>query len=180
MMYPNDSQIDERLTKLLSHTAPDYTLLHYTASPTHDHMRLIVCAANDNQRLTFVVNMWSGYATQEGFIGVFSDAPNDAHAQTDYEFGIARPVQMLMRVHPNAHIQFVDNEEDGDDALFGYVAYDDNYKPLAWAPVPLDDDDDEGPVVDAPARVTHTIPEGLDDQMEYIRGVDGNDPDNIA
>lgn len=171
MRYVTDDQITERLTRLLSHTAPEYNLLHYTASPTHDHMGLVVCAANDNQRLTFIVKMWTAYSTQEGFIGIFPDAPNDAHCQYGEQFGIDRRVQMLMRVHPNAHIQHVDD----DDALFGYVAYDDEYRALAWAPLPLDDD----AMPDEPAHITHTMPD-LDDEMEYIRGVEGDDPDNIV
>lgn len=179
MRYVTDEQITERLTRLLSHTAPGFNLLHYTVSPMHDHMRLVVCAANGIHRLSFSVKMWTRYSTQEGFLGIFPDAPNDAHCQFNYQFGIDRRVQMLMRVHPNAHIQLIDNEEDGDDALFGYVAYDDNYRPLAWAPVPIEDGDEDETMPDETAHITHTLPD-LDADMEHIKGVEGDDPDNIV
>lgn len=172
MRYATEQQIHDNLTVLLSRIAPGFTLMHFRAEPNHNEMEVTVCAKQGLNRLMFrsIAFPTLCVAGQFQYIGVSTDC--------DHRTGINRRVQMLMRVHPNAHIRHADNGRDDDEALFGFVAYDDNFVPLAWAPLPLDDDgmamDDE------PARITHTMPAGLDDEMEYIKGVEGEDPDNIV
>lgn len=172
MRYATEEQTHTNVTDLLARIAPGFTLMHYRAEPNHNELEVTVCAKEGLNRLMFrtIVFPSLAIAGQFQYIGISTDC--------HHAMGLNRRVEMLMRVHPDAHIRHVDNEEDGDDALFGYVAYDDDFRPLAWAPLPLDD---EGMAIfDAPARITHTLPEGLDDEMEYIRGVEGDDPDNIV
>lgn len=162
MRYATPEQITENLTDLLARIAPGFTLMHYRATPNHDEMEVTVCATQGLNRLMFRAMAFRSLAVagQFQYIGVSTDC----HHTT----GIDRRVRMLMRVHPDLHIQHIDDEGyDDDEEIFGYVAYDDNLKAIAWAPLPVDD---EGMAIfDAPARITHTIPEGVEYPMQDLR-----------
>lgn len=172
MRYPPESEIHTNVTNTLARIAPGFTLMHFRAMPNHTTMDVTVCAKEGLNRLMFNATLYPKFCMPGRllYIGVKTDC---LHAK-----GLNHRVEMLMRIHPDAHIQFIDNEEDGDDALFGYVAYDDDYNPIAWAPIELDKDG--SPVDDAPAHVTHTIPAGVEEYTNIFRVEEGDDPDVIV
>lgn len=155
MQYATPEEANDNIKTLLRMVAPGFTLMHWRGDMTHTNIRATVCATDGMNRLMFTATIYptAAYADRFQWIGIATDCHHD--------LGLDRRVRMLMRVHPNAHIQFIDNE----DTLFGYVAYE-AYRAVAWAPLPFDEDGDALP--DEPARITHTIPDEMVDEMERI------------
>lgn len=160
MIYPDDATIRTNLAELLSNIAPDFELMHYTAEPMHHYLHTTVCARNGNLRLMFEARVLNDFATAGRF-----DYIGDADSEREHHTGIQSHARLLIDTYPDAHVQFYDNEDD-DNPMFGYVAYDDEFRPLAWCPVPIEDED-ENPY-DEPPVIAHTLPD-LTECMNYIR-----------
>lgn len=162
MMYPDDATIRTHLTELLSNIAPDFELMHYSADTMHHHLHANVCARHGELRLMFDAQVYNNFATA----GRFNYIGKDADSEGEHHTGISTHAKILIDAYPDAHVEFYDNEEDGHSSLFGYVAYDDDFRPLAWCPVPVEDED-ENPY-DEPPVIAHTLPD-LDECMNYFR-----------
>lgn len=160
MQYATPEEANANVKSMLRMVAPGFTLMHWRGDMAHTHIRATVCATDGMNRLMFTTSIYpsAAFADRLNWIGIATDC--------HHKIGLDRRVRMLMRVHPDAHIQFVDNEQDGDDSLFGYIAYDESFRAVAWAPIPLGDEGDARP--DDLAQITHTIPDGLHAEMDYI------------
>lgn len=160
MQYASADQVNDHIKTLLHRVAPGFTLMHWRGEITHTNIQATVCATDGMNRLMFTAHVYptAAYAGRFNWIGIGIDC--------HHEIGLDRRVQMLMRVHPDAHIQFIDNEGEGDNFLFGYVAYDESFRAIAWAPLPVDDEGDAHP--DDLAKITHTLPAELHAEMEYV------------
>lgn len=162
MRYATPELIQLQLDRLMRRTMPGFTLHHYWATPHHDHLAVSVCAKEGLNTVKMEARVWPTFAMWHRFdyLGI---AP-DCHHPT----GMDERVRMLIEVHPDAHIQHIDDEGyDDDDDIFGYVAYDDDLKVLAWAPIPVDGEGMAMP--EAAAYITHTIPAGVEYPMQSIR-----------
>ena len=161
MRYHDEETLSLHITHLLSAIAPGFSLDHYHAIPLHDHTHTTVCATEGLNRLMFdmTIHEHGAYAGRFGYIGT---KPCTAHQR-----GLDPRVSLLAQSHPVAHIQHVDNEED-ENQLFGYVAYDDEFRPLAWAPVPVNAGGWATPDAEA-AYITHTLPDGLAELTACLR-----------
>lgn len=161
MMYPNDTNLRALLNDHLTSVAPGFTLIHYHAEPHHNHVAVTLCSGEGLNRLRFEVKVYGELVLTDRF-GYIGTKPCHHH-----RLGYDPRVTVMIEAYPDAHIQHVDNEQDGDDAVFGYLAYDDAFNAVAWAPIPLDD---EGtPMPDAPVVIHTIIPINVFAETEYIR-----------
>lgn len=159
-MYPNDETTRKHLIELLHNIAPGFELEDYHAEPMHDHLQVQVRARQGMNRLMFDARVYPMFATQGRFNYIGTAGQGHLMNMSPY-------AKVLIDAYPDAHVQHYDNEEDGHSAQFGYVAYDDDFRPIAWSPMPLGEDGDED-VEGPPPAIAHTLPD-LTECMGYIR-----------